>query len=139
MLEILMTKAGSALIPYDAVGMDEFDLIHDGAQVKVKITQPRNLAHYRMWSALLKATFDALDYFRTLDEPHDAIKLAIGHSEERRTISGETYFMPRSIAFSKMDNLAFRAFFDRAVESCSCGTGGATELVLRVVDPAANL
>ncbi len=42
--------------------------------------------------------------------------LAIGHSEERRTIGGETYFMPRSISFAKMDQTAFRAFFDRAVE-----------------------
>jgi hypothetical protein len=96
--------------------MDEFNLIHDGAEVKVRITQPRNLKHHRMWFALLKATLDAQDYFRTLDELHDAIKLAIGHSEERRTIAGDTYFMPRSISFAKMDQTAFSAFFDRAVE-----------------------
>jgi hypothetical protein len=115
-IELLMHKMGNVLILDDATDIDEFEAIHEGAHVKVMITQPRNIKHHRMWFGLLKATLDAQDYFRTLDELHDAVKLAIGHSEERRTIDGQTYYHPKSIAFARMDQIAFRAFFDRAVE-----------------------
>jgi Protein of unknown function (DUF1367) len=116
MLEIMMTKHGNVLMPYSAVGVDEFDALPSGSTVKVQITQPRNIRHHNMWFALLQATFDAQDYFKTLDELHDEIKIAMGYFVTYRRLDGSIYPHPKSIAFSKMDNLAFRIFFDRAVE-----------------------
>jgi hypothetical protein len=116
MLDLMMQKHGNVLTPYSAVGVDEFDRISDGSTVKVQITQPRNIRHHNMWFALLQATFDAQDYFKTLDELHDEIKISMGYFATYRRLDGSTYPHPKSIAFAKMDQLAFASFFDRAVE-----------------------
>lgn len=115
MIEIMMQKQSNVLMPYSAVCIEEFDRLSDGSTVKVQITQPRNIRHHNMWFALLQATFDAQDYFKTMDELHDEIKIVTGHFVMHRRMDGTTYPSPKSISFAKMDNLAFRAFFDRAV------------------------
>jgi hypothetical protein len=115
MLEIMMTKHGNVLMPYSAIAIDEFDQISDGTTVKARITQPRNIRHHNMFFALLQAVFEVQDYFTTLDELRAEITIALGYFVTHRRLDGSTYPHPKSIAFSKMDQMEFSAFFDRAV------------------------
>lgn len=116
MLEVLMQKKLGRLIAYDSVSIDLIDTLKEGAVVTARLTQARNIQHHRLWFALLQTVYSAQTLFTTLDEMHDAIKVATGYCEERKLIDGTTYWHPKSISFAKMDQTEFRAFFDRAVD-----------------------
>jgi hypothetical protein len=114
-IELLMTKKLGRLVAYDGVGVDQIDSLKEGAVVTARLTQARNIKHHRLWFALLQTVFGAQSLFPTLDEMHDAIKISIGHCEERKTIDGATYWHPKSISFYALDQQEFSQFFDRAV------------------------
>jgi hypothetical protein len=115
MIELLMQKKLGRLVPYDGVGIDQIDSLKEGAVVTARLTQARNIKHHRLWFALLQTVYGAQTLFPTLDELHDAIKIAVGHCEERKTIDGITYWHPKSISFHALDQQGFSQFFDRAV------------------------
>jgi hypothetical protein len=114
-IELLMQKKLGRLIPYDGIGIDQIGSLKEGAIVTARLTQARNIQHHRLWFALLQTVFGAQTLFPTLDQLHDAIKIAIGHCEERKTIDGVTYWHPKSISFYALDQQGFSQFFDRAV------------------------
>ena len=99
----------------DNFGMEELQRLSYGEQFKVKITRPRNVKHHRMAFALLKLVFDNQDQFATLVGLLDAIKIGLGHCDERVTLDGEKFYAPRSISFASMDETTFSQFFDRMV------------------------
>lgn len=127
MIELLMLKKSNHLAPVDTIGMEALQQLANGTTVTVRMTQTRNLQHHRLWYALLQTVFEAQTTFATLDEMHDAIKIAIGYFEAQHTLSGEVYYHPKSISFAKMDQPSFRQFFDRAVD-----------VVISRILPAAN-
>lgn len=116
MIELLCTKTLGRLVPSDAVGMEALKAIAEGSTVTARLTQTRNLQHHRLWYALLQTVFEAQTMFTTLDELHDAIKLAIGFSKETYDLDGVVHVVPKSISFSKLGQDGFRAFFDKAVD-----------------------
>ena len=68
-----------------------------------------------MYFALLNLVFDAQDTYPTLDGLLDAIKIGLGHCDERTTLDGKLFMVPRSISFASMDQTQFSQFFDRTV------------------------
>lgn len=117
MLSIIMEKTPqNTLAASDAVGSEDISKIPLGEEVFVKITRPRNPRHHRLAFALLNVVFDAQDRYATLDGMLDAIKVAVGHCDERTTLDGKLFIVPRSISFSAMDQTAFKQFYDKMLK-----------------------
>ena len=54
MSEIILRKRGASLVPVDDAGCGLLDKLREGRDVKVKITQSRNLRHHRLYWALVE-------------------------------------------------------------------------------------
>lgn len=104
------------LVPVDQEGLDALAMIRDERDVHVEIKQPRNPKHHRLLFALLKFITTHSDLFVSTDAALLGLKIACGLVDPYIDAStGKTFFVPRSISFSSMDQTAFSAFFDRAV------------------------
>lgn len=116
--QILVEKLEDALHPTDEASKTAIRQIPERTIVKIQVSVPRNIRHHRMFFALINLVFDAQReprLFPTHEALLDALKIAIGHVREVRGIRGEIYIVPDSISFGRMDNIAFREFFDAAV------------------------
>ena len=113
MTELFMRRNLSGLEPADGAEMPRVKV---GDVVKVRISQPRNTKHHRKFFALMKLVFENQEYYDTLDDLIFAVKAATGHCKVYEKPDGTTFFAPRSIAFSNMDQTAFNLFYDRVLE-----------------------
>lgn len=88
-----------------------------GECVEVKIKRPRNLQHHRLFWALMQKVYENQEHYKSPEEVCTAFKFAVSLTDKIKTRRGEIE-VPRSIAFAKMDQVAFREFFDKAVDFC---------------------
>lgn len=103
------TNAGSAQF------MDE--KIPKYKELRADVTQPRNLAHHKKYWALCHVVADATD--STSEEISDILKFRTGHFELSQVEVQEGIWQAvarlKSIAFHKMDQIAFGEFFEKCV------------------------
>ena len=124
------------LVPLDDVDWNEKNKLGIGKDVKVHITNPRNLKFHRKFMALLTIVYDNLPekfcnpedgehYIGNLSSLLSAIKIDLGYCEIFR-VDGKLIYKPKSISFGKMDQSEFEHFYDRAVtdilKKYLCGT-----------------
>lgn len=114
MTEILLYRRGLSLLPADDLAEQDLAEMREGQPVMVKLTKPRSLPHTRLYFACIRSIcqsggFDAADHAL-----HDVTKIGAGCFKVIQ-MSGLTFRIPDSVAFDKMDQVAFSAFFDRAL------------------------
>lgn len=117
--KILMEKLEDAFHPVDADGMKALKDVPEKTIVTISFSVTRNIRHHRMFFALLQVVYDAQPdpkQFPTVEKLLDAIKMATGYVREVRDIHGKTHIVPDSISFGRMDQTAFRQFFDSALD-----------------------
>ena len=112
MSELFMRRNLSGFEPADGAEMPHVKI---GAVVKVKISQPRNAKHHRKFYALMNLVFQNQETYETLDDLVYAIKIATFHCKGYLKADGSTFYVPRSIAFHKMDQTQFNEFYDRVL------------------------
>lgn len=113
--DIIMQREGSSLIPTDKFGIDAVANIAFGCFVRVVITQPRNIKFHRLFFGLVNLVFENQTQFATRDGFLDALKVSVGHCDDRSGINGKQFIVPRSISFAAMDNEQFRQFYDQVL------------------------
>ena len=121
-MDIYLTKLGNGTFKpsYD----DDYEKakkFQPGSEVKCSITQPRNLKFHRKFFALLNCTLfhmseELQDRYKSVDDILLEIKMQLGYRECKKSIGGQEYYIPKSISFAKMDNLAFSEFYSRALD-----------------------
>lgn len=111
----IFRKEFGKLVPDDPKAKAAIAKVGHGEHVQADIKRPRNLAHHRLFFALLNLVFENQEYFRSVDDLLDALKIAIGHTKTVVLKSGE-HKVPLSISFASMDQAAFNEFFDRAAD-----------------------
>ena len=92
-----------------------------GDLVIFKAHKPRNGKHHRLLWALIDLVWSNLpeqyaEAFPSKAILLDEIKFQTGFVETHRTLGGKTVYKPKSIAYDSMDQVAFNAFFDDAIE-----------------------
>lgn len=107
-----------ALIPTNAGSLATIlEKLPSDKELRADVTQPRNLAHHKKYWALCSVVAEAMDI--TAEEISDILKLRTGHFEleglEVEDGKWQTVARLKSIAFHKMDQLAFNEFFERCV------------------------
>lgn len=92
--------------------------IGHGEVVMVEVKRPRRLKHHRLFFALLSIVWENCDQERypTVEDLRAAITIAAGHRTRIELPGNVVGFIPRSIAFHKMDQAEFSAFYDRVCD-----------------------
>jgi hypothetical protein len=116
MTKFLARKDLGHLTPVDSEGEEAVRKMKMGAIVQVEVKQPRNINHHRLYFALVDVVFDNQERYETRDQLHNALKLATGIYDLLELPNGAQYKIPRSIAFHKMNQAEFSAFYDRVCD-----------------------
>ncbi len=92
--------------------------IKTGSLVQVEVKKPRSLQHHRLYWALISLVWSNMEHERypSPEDLHGAIKIAAGIRTRIELPNGEVGFMPGSIAFHKMSQDEFTAFYDRVCD-----------------------
>jgi len=88
-----------------------------GECVEIKLKKSRSLPMHRLFWKLMQTVYENQDHYRSPDDVCTAFKFAVGHVDSLKTARGVIQ-VPRSISFAKMDQVAFREFFDKALHFC---------------------
>ena len=114
MAKFLAAKKLRALYAIDEQGEAAMRNIGQGEIVGVEIKRPRNVRFHRKFFAMLSIILQNQDYYKSIDDLLCVCKLRTGHCHSVMTKLGEVQ-IPDSISFAAMDDVAFSAFYDRAV------------------------
>jgi hypothetical protein len=114
-MKFVAQKHLNSLRPADDAGCEALRKLSNGDLVTVEIKKSRNIRHHRLFWALMTVVHDNMDHERypSVEDLAAAIKIAAGLRTRIELPSGEIGFIPGSIAFHKMDQIAFSAFYDR--------------------------
>lgn len=114
--EIWCTKLpNGALMPHDERSKEYADRFKAGSVFKLDATMKRNGKHHRLGMMLLQAVFDNQDRYDAFPAFLNEVKILTGHCEMHVSLSGQTYFIAKSIAFENMDELEFKAWKNDAL------------------------
>lgn len=122
-MDILVIKTPRGLrgwTPADQKAYAKFkrfiDALAMGEMFQLDFSVPRNLAHHKKFFALVGLLAEMSDVYDNKDKALAAIKIAAGHCEFiPNPLSIELIALPKSISFAEMDQLAFDAFYENAV------------------------
>lgn len=112
---IFMYRRGTMLHPQGALDSETVMNLPAGKPLRVRITNPRNVPQHRLYWAMLALVCDNLDQPLQPEALHAWIKIRLGYSITIPTKSG-VEVVPGSIAFDKMGQPEFQAFFRQAVD-----------------------
>lgn len=118
MAKVLCSKHFGSLRPVDAAGEEVLRKIGQGELVEVEVKRKRNIRHHRMFWALMTIVWEQMDTARypTTEDLVAAVKIAAGLRTRIELPNGDVGFIPGSIAFHKMDQSAFDAFYERVCD-----------------------
>lgn len=107
-------RKGNALVPEMEFDARALDGIKPGQRVRIEIKEWRNLDRHRAYWAMLHEVVAATECALTPERLHDVIKLEAGLIEHVRLPTGYMVALPGSIAFDKVSEAEFIAFFNAA-------------------------
>jgi len=84
--------------------------------LRAEITKPRNSKFHRKFFALLNIAFENQDKYDNFSDFRVEISLKCGSYREHITTKGVIIYVPKSIAFSNMDELEFSELYDKALD-----------------------
>ena len=108
-----MVKRGKGLEPYGDESIVEFANLPFEKPLQVDVAQPRNSGHHRLFWALCARIGRGIG--KDAEWVERAFKVETGHYDIYK-YGGKESLVLRSISFGKMDQIAFREFFEKCVE-----------------------
>jgi len=114
-MKFLARKTEQGFIPVDTNGTESCAKMKAGTLVEIEVKQPRNIQHHRLYWALVSKVWENMDHERypSPDDLSAAFKIAAGIRTRIELPNGTVGFIPGSLAFHKMDQREFSAFYDR--------------------------
>lgn len=120
-------RKGNALVPELDYDLRALDGVLNGQRVRLEVKEWRNLDRLRAYWSLLHEAIQATGASISPEKLHDVIKLETGLVDLVRLPNGMTVAIPASVAFDKMDEAEFMAFFQAAEEWLARVYGFASE------------
>lgn len=113
MIELLVSRQGSHLVPHDSLAEEDIAGLPSGV-LMVKVTKLRSLPHNRLYFACLRSICSSGGFGDGERILHDITKMGAGCFKVIQ-LSGMTFRVPDSTAFDRMDQSEFNEYFRRAV------------------------
>lgn len=117
-MKFVCRKLMGTLRPVDPVGEDALAKIKNNDLVMVEVKRARSIQHHRLYWALIGKVWENVDQmlFPSADNLSDCIKIMAGHRIMIAMPDGSTAFQAKSIAFHRMDQTEFSAFYERVCD-----------------------
>lgn len=103
------------LSPADDDSAEHFRRFKIGDVFEAKVVRKRNGLHHRLGMKLLRIVFDSQDRYSNFEKFLTEVKILTGYVDTHISQSGEIYYVVKSIAFDKMDELAFSKWKEEAL------------------------
>lgn len=146
-MKAVFVKGENGLFPCSEEGQELFEKVGDGELVLVEWQKTRNYENHRRFFAFLRVTFEMQDEFDNVENWRKALLIAAGHYETVITPEPENksrlfdylakflggkrkeevieaihdafkiQLVPKSMAFSEMDELEFRELFSKLIDA----------------------
>lgn len=117
-----MTVDGGRLVPSTPFDQERINSYRRGATVLVKITEQKDRVLQRKWWAILGLVLKQCKTpWKTKEEAHEAIKLALGIVNLSKTVSGAFMQYPKSL--SELDDPELQEALEQMIELLSRLTG----------------
>lgn len=113
-MRFFAVKRGHGLYPADDESVAEFDKLPSGKPLQVEAKQPRNIKHHKLYWALCARIGRGIG--KDAEWIDRAFKIESGHVDVFN-YGGKAHLVPRSIAFDKLDQVAFSEFFESCVQT----------------------
>lgn len=98
-----MTVDGGRLVPATPFDAERINSYRNNTLVMVKLSPPKDRVQIRKWFAILGLVMKQCQTpWKTVDEAHDAIKLALGIVDLSKTVGGQ--FMARAKSLTDLDD-----------------------------------
>lgn len=124
---ILMRRVGGMLHPADEKAAALLRRIPPKTPIAVRILRHRNPEQTALYWSVLTRVVEATGRWRTPEELHMALKVALGMVESMVLISGRKILVPQSTAYDQMTADDFSAYMDSALKIiCDEVMGGIT-------------
>ncbi len=109
-------RKGNALMPEMAYDLRALDGVANGQRVRIEVKEWRNSSRLRAYWSMLHDAVAATGSSVSAERLHEVIKLETGLVDLVRLPNGMTVAIPASVAFDKMSEPEFIAFFQSAEE-----------------------
>jgi hypothetical protein len=110
------TRKGNTLVPDMAYDIRALDGVANGQRVRIEVKEWRNLDRLKAYWSMLHDAIEATGNSVSAERLHEVIKLETGLVDLVRLPNGMTVAIPASVAFDKMTEPEFIAFFQSAEE-----------------------
>ena len=118
MTEIYLARTlGGTLKPIDGQGEEYLAELGMGEIVRAVIKKDRNPGHHRKFYGLLRMVYQNQEKYLSMDGLLFAVKIQAGYVDEIRLAGDKIALRPRSIAWSKMDQGEFKAFYEASLRA----------------------
>lgn len=117
-VQINVVRRGGVLLPAGDDDREALRHVTAGDVWAFTLRKRRNYRLHRKFFALANVVAEHSSVFDTTAKAVTAIKLAAGHCDfAPHPLTGELQAVPKSIAFDAMDDAAFSAFYETAVQA----------------------
>ena len=111
-----LKSVGGVLLPSDDECIEAMNKIKNGTEIMIEYKQKRNVKFHRKAFALLNLVLKNQDRYSNINDLLVEFKLKSGHYEEHITTKGKIIYVPKSIAFSEMDELEFNELYSKFID-----------------------
>jgi hypothetical protein len=111
-----LKSVGGVLLPSDDECIEAMNKIKNGTEIMIEYKQKRNVKFHRKAFALLNLVLKNQDKYSNINDLLVEFKLKSGHYEEHITTKGKIIYVPKSIAFSEMDELEFNELYSKFID-----------------------
>lgn len=109
-----MRPFDGALRPANAKAEEFVRSLDGGENVMVRVLRGRSTRQNAYYWAALERAVDATGRWRTPQELHAALRIALGYVDEVKTLAGRRVLVPRSTGFDNMSHDEAQAYYDAA-------------------------
>jgi hypothetical protein len=112
-MRLYLVRIDNHLVPHGDESLAEFEGLPFDKELQAEVTQPRNLAHHKLFWTLCARIGAGIG--KDAEWVERAFKVETGHYDVFR-YGGQEKLILRSISFAKLDQLAFNGFFEQCVQ-----------------------
>lgn len=134
---LFLRRVGNALYPDGDESIATLLELPFDKHLMAEIKQPRNPRFHRLYFAMCKRIADGIG--ASAENISTVFKYSTGHYDTLRTKSLGEVRIPKSISFAKLDEVGFRAFFNKCVDVALSEWGIAPEALADLIDPKTEM
>ena len=120
-MKIILAKTEKGFLPAADDDWERSKKIPMGTLVEADHNKNRNFRFLKKYWALINTVFENLpekysELFPDNKSLHEELKMQLGIREKRKSLSGNEYYIPGSIAFDKMSAEEFEEYYSRVLD-----------------------